>query len=297
MKRILLTGADGFLGKLISQSLQHLGHTVIPSVFDIRDENGIQEFLRKQDSFDLTIHLAAMSSVPDCEKNPTLANEINVQGALNVASRVVQHSPKSGFIFFSSAQIYDWSKVQGNEKATEDFPIHPGNVYAQSKFEAEKQLSKLFEQTSQNLVLLRLFNHTHATQSPNFFLPSVYHQILKGIDSGKVTLSLGETSLFRDIGAVQDLLTAIGHLVEKQTAHGAYNICSGTGKKLSDLIFELSKSLKVEVAIEKNPQFLRKNDPLWICGSYAKFERDFGWKPRHGENAQSLISAFLEKID
>lgn len=297
MMRILLTGANGFLGTLISQALKKAGNHITDFPFDIRDQQAIRSFFSQQSSaFDLAIHLAAMSHVPECEKEPQLARDINVTGTMNFAAALLEHSPKSRLIFFSSAQIYDWQKIQMGEQASETFPTNPTNIYAETKMAAEEGLSRLYRQMPNQLAQLRLFNHTHCSQSPSFFLPSVYQQILKGQSSGHVQLSLGETSFYRDIGAVQDLLSAILLLAENPWKNSVYNICSGSAKKLSDLIEELSRALHVRTEVSKNPQFIRKSDPPWICGSFSRFQNDFGWSPKRAQTAPDLIAAFLDKI-
>lgn len=296
MKKILITGAEGFLGQHLTRSLSKK-FSVVTSTFDITKVEQIRDFFQKQSQvFEAVLHLAAISSVPDCEKNKPLAFEVNVQGSLNLAEATKIHSPNARFLFFSSAQVYDWDN-QPELPRTEEFRTAPKNIYAETKIKAENELVESFTNSSNCLINLRLFNHVHKSQSRHFFLSSVYHQILDAKNKGlsKVTLTLGDTQLYRDIGALQDLLSAVERCLEHQQIKpvAVYNICSERTKKLNDLIMDLSKKLQVQVEISHDPKLFRQNDPLVMCGSMARFKKDFDWSQKYNASSEKLIEAFL----
>ena len=296
MKKILITGAEGFLGQHLSQSLGNK-FSVVASTFDITKKDQIQAFLQKQPSpFDAVLHLAAISNVPDCEKNKDLAFEVNVQGSLNLAEALKAHSPQARFLFFSSAQIYDWEN-QPELPRTEEFRTAPKNTYAVTKLKAEQELAAAFANSKNSLFNLRLFNHVHKSQSRHFFLSSVYHQILDAKNQGlkKVPLTLGDTQVFRDIGALQDLLSAVERCLEYRSNKpvAIYNICSERTKRLHDLILDLAKNLQVDVEISHDQKLFRQNDPKIMCGSMALFKKDFDWTQKYNQSSEKLIEAFL----
>jgi nucleoside-diphosphate-sugar epimerase len=173
----------------------------------------------------------------------------------------------------------------------ESFPINPVSYYAETKLEAEEALKK--EQSSIHLLILRLFNHTHKSQDPSFFLPSLYHQILKGMSQIKT----GNLDLERDFAAVQDLTSALNSIIQsKMTSSGIFNICSGIGKNLKVLAAELAKQLDKNVTWSVDENLIRKNEPHTIVGSSVKFQEQFNWQPKYSSNEHELIKNFLKEL-
>lgn len=291
--KILLTGSDGFIGTQISRTLGKKSHTFHSFTGDIRNLDEVKSFVKNHPS-DLVIHLAGLAHTTICEKDPKAAHEVNVKGTENLLISLKEFSDPLPILFPSSAQIY--APTEQGRKIQENDPIEPQNVYAQTKWESEK----LFQSTNilgkNHAVILRLFNHTHKSQSPDFFLPKIYQQLLKIKNSHEVDIVTGNIDLYRDIGAVQDLIAAFALIAEKSISHQGvetFNICSGTSKQLKSLIIGLAKRMDVQPKIKVDPTKIRKNDPEWICGSFEKVKKAFGWEPVYQSESQ-LIEAFLK---
>ncbi|MFZ4405654.1 MAG: GDP-mannose 4,6-dehydratase, partial [Pseudobdellovibrionaceae bacterium] len=172
---------------------------------------------------------------------------------------------------------------------------------------AEQKLQQIAEHLDLQVIVLRLFNHTHKSQGPGFFLPSLHQQILNAEEKIKT----GNLNIVRDLGALQDLLQAFTAIVESVTFSSAgsrnhttpapekflvYNICSGHGKNLSLVAEELSKQLGKKVEFEVDPSRSRPNEPFSIVGSSKKFQHDFAWVPHHAMNEVELVKSFLQNI-
>lgn len=288
MKHILVTGSQGFIGKNLTRALQAEGCLVTEFMGDFTDIQHVNAFLDSTPTFELTYHFAGISSPTKCLENKTLALKTNTIAVAELAKKISNHSPGSGFIFPSTGQVYSSKSFQPLTEAT---PLEPINFYAETKLQAEQALQMI---PNLDIGILRLFNHTHKSQDPHFFLPSLHHQILAGFNPVKT----GNLDIIRDFGALQDLLKALVILAAQNlpTRFEIYNICSGTGKKLRTLAEELATRLGKKVDWVTDTKILRRDEPLKILGSSEKFQNQFGWHPIHARNEQELIASFLEEI-
>jgi GDP-4-dehydro-6-deoxy-D-mannose reductase len=291
--KILLTGSDGFIGGQLSRTLSNKGHTFHSFKGEIRNLDEVRTFVKNHPS-DLVIHLAGLAHTSICEKDPKLAHDVNVKGTENLLVTLKENPTSIPILFPSSAQIY--AATEHGKKIEETYPIEPQNVYAQTKWEAEKLFHSKETLGKNYAIILRLFNHTHKSQSPDFFLPRIYHELMKIKNRQAEELVTGNVELYRDIGAIQDLIAAFALLAEKSVSHQGvetFNICSGTSKQLKSLIMGLAKRLDIQPKIKTDPSKIRKNDPEWICGSFEKVNKHFGWQPQYQTETQ-LIDAFLK---
>lgn len=288
--KILLTGADGFIGSQVCKSLSQRSHTFFPFMGDLRNIDQVRTFVKNNSTLDAVIHLAGISHPNACEKDPQTAHDVNVKGTENLLNCIRETLKDIPIIFPSTAQVY--AQAADGQKLDEQAKTDPKNIYAQTKWDAEK----LFQTFKTNAIILRIFNYTHKTQQPEFFLPGIYQQLLKLKNTTNQEVVTGNVELYRDIGAVQDLIAAITMIAEKspqQKGVEIFNICSGTAKQLKSLIISLGKRLGVEPLIRVDPSKIRKNDPSWICGSLQKTKKHFGWEPIYQTESQ-LIDGFLK---
>jgi nucleoside-diphosphate-sugar epimerase len=283
MKHLVVSGADGFIGKSFLSQLNtdkiqtHLFYGEITNPADV------QKFLGTLKQVDSTFHFAAISSPIHCLQNKDLAKKVNVEGAYSFAQAIAEKFPDSSFIFPSTGQVYAAGDI-----LDESSHLNPVNFYAETKLEAEILLSKL----RLNLTILRLFNHTHKSQGSQFFLPSIHQQILKG--SKKIVT--GNLQIIRDVGAVRDLIKALNAVLNKNLQGGVYNLCSGIGKNLGTLANELARQMDQSVEWVLDPKLLRPGEPNSIIGNSDKFQSTFGWKPEESINEVKLVESFLSDL-
>lgn len=143
MKKILLTGGNGFWGTRFTAKYQtkyDILSTDVPDL-DITNASKVNEVI-KTFKPDLVIHTAAVASTDFCNKNPELARKINVDGALNVASAC--QSIKSKMIFISSEQVFNGNTDSGPYSET-DLPV-PDTMYGKTKLEAEHLLKSVLDE-------------------------------------------------------------------------------------------------------------------------------------------------------
>ncbi|MGK5085628.1 NAD(P)-dependent oxidoreductase [Bdellovibrionota bacterium FG-1] len=302
-KKILITGAAGFIGSRLLPFLIKKGHEVIPSSFDLLDFEGMDKAFRTG-PWDVIIHLAGISHVPACEKNPGLAFQNNLTGTALLLEAIHRHCPQAWLVFASSAQVY--ATPQGDEIRQgvildENRTIVPQNTYARTKWQAELLIQDAARRERMKATVLRLFNHTHKSQSPDFFLPHLYQTIKQAGQEGHkgqpIQIPVGNLNVSRDIGSVQDLLDAVAALIGRASPpekFETFNVCSGSPKHLATLADQLAKNLDVKIEFITDPSRVRKGEPEKIQGSHARLTEATGWAPRCS-NEQTLLEMFLSE--
>lgn len=297
---ILVTGRDGFVGGHLCPRLERAGYRILSPRIDLPNElSGLDE-VRNED-VSVVIHLAGISAVPQCEENPALAYSVNGIGTYLLAKKVADLWPKARLIFTSTAQVYSplASLHDGSVQFTEETAVFPQNIYADSKWMAETLVREAGSRLSLEVTVLRLFNHTHKSQRPDFFLPVVYQQILQAQKktSGHPTVEVGNLDVERDIGSIFDLVNAIILVVTCQRTDRKqfeiFNICSGYPKNLRQVAHRLAQKMGVDVEFVVDPQRLRGQEIKSVCGSYEKFAKMYGWQPK-ARTIDELLSSFFE---
>lgn len=287
--KVLVTGGSGFIGSHLVSHLKKCGHDVFapdPKRFNLEELETIRNVARES-SWDVVIHLAALSHVVECESNKPLARQVNVKGT-EILLEGLDHS-KCHFIFASTAQIYRAPhdrEIADGVIFTENRELVPQNFYAQTKLEAENLIRNT---NGLRFTILRLFNHTHHSQSPTIFLPYIYKQIQDGAEQ----IPVGNIDLERDIGSIFDLVKAFDGIIENANwDHETFNVCSGRSKNLRLLAELLVKKLnsKAQFVIDKSR--IREGEPKKIVGSHQKITQVLGWRPK-ALSESDLIESFL----
>lgn len=291
MKRLLLTGGNGFVGSHLLPILEKNDYEVLDlhaGAVNLNDKSSITKALGAT-KWNIVIHLAGISSVADCDRDPANARLVNVEYTKMLLEAVARTNPYAHFVFASTAQVY-----APGEKLSETSAIAPINLYAQLKWEAEQAIQSFSEKSDLSATILRFFNHTHKTQPPNAFMPHIYKALMevKG-SAGPQKIPVGNLDLSRDIGSVRDLVQAILGVIQQQTwDFETFNVCSGHPKNLRTLAELLAAKLEVKPEFVVDPARVRANDPITIAGSHAKLTGATGWSPRVKTESQ-LIDDFL----
>ena len=316
-KNVLITGSLGFIGSHLASRLRSAQFQVLTPEFQLLDYASIDKAFRqiKADGteLDILIHLAGISHIPTCENDPTLAIQTNLGGTTLLLHALRTHFPKAVLVFASTGQVYSTKEMKARAEEiafTEDSPISPQNLYATTKWQAELLIRDASEHWGLNSVILRLFNHTHFTQAPDFFLPKIYHELKKAKDGDKI--AVGDLSVYRDIGSIVDLLTVLEKLTVKLTGGDSvkltarqteelsstvvFNVASGIPKNLQKLAEGLREKLGVQCEFVTDAKFLRPGEAASIKGNSAKLYSYLGISPS-SLNEGTLIEQFLAEIE
>ena len=293
MKKILVTGIEGFTGKYIAEELTRRGYDVIGLVHDnpivgqvacdITDKLAVKDCLAAVKP-DGVIHLAALSFVGH-EDQKAFYN-VNVFGTLNIISAIFELDLNvSKIIVASSANIYgnpDVPKINENQETS------PVNHYAMSKLAMEYMVKQWF--TKLPIIITRPFNYTGIGQHDNFLIP----KIVKHFCTNKSEIELGNIDVSRDFSDVRDIAKSYVDLLESDVRSEIFNLCSGNVYSLSSIIKKMENIAGYSIDVKVNPNFVRANEIKVLGGDNSKLYKMTGSKPTLTID-QTLFDMFNEK--
>lgn len=279
MKKVLLTGVDGFTGKYVAKELTEKGYQVIGLVYkhagegqvacDLTDKQAVKNCLVEVKP-DYVIHLAALSFVGHADQRAFY--DVNVFGALNILemAKEIGISFKK-VIFASSANIY------GNpiaiEKIDESVAPAPVNHYAMSKLAMEHMAKLWFDDFP--LLITRPFNYTGPGQAEQFLIPKIVSHFKKKA----AEIELGNIDVYRDFSDVRDIAKAYVRLLESSARSEIVNLCSGNVSSLSSIISKMEDIAGYKITVKVNPAFVRDNEIKVLGGDNSKLVFLTGFKP------------------
>jgi GDP-4-dehydro-6-deoxy-D-mannose reductase len=294
--RVLVTGADGFVGPYLVRALQARGDAVVacggpggPDGLEITDGPAVESRVRDARP-DGIIHLAGVSSVAWSHEHPASTMQVNVIGAANLLEAARRHVPGARLLLVGSGEVY--GAVAKEHRAVETDAIWPLSPYAASKAAAEILARQMAASYGVAVVLVRSFNHLGLGQSPGFVVPSLARQLLDAA-SGRSppVIEAGDLSPVRDFSHVGDVVDGYLLLLERGTLGEVYNLCSGEGRSIRAVLDELQALLGTSVEVRVDPRRLRPVEIPWLVGNPAKAEA-LGWKRR-----RTVREALQELID
>lgn len=227
---------------------------------------------------DALIHLAAQASGADALERPVPTYHVNVMGTLHVLEAVRRRAPSTRVLVTGSADVYGSGAVGG--LITEEAPLRPANPYAGSKA-AQDVIAELYAGTFQlPVVRTRTFSHTGPGQRPRFALAGFADQLAR-IDAGFAPpeIRVGNLDVTREYGDVRDVVRAYMLLLQRGEAGAAYNVATGHGHKLRDLLDRLVEISGVAATVVVDPSRVRSRDADHLVGDPAKLVSATGWKP------------------
>ena len=286
LKKILIMGACGFVGKYLIDELKDDNYDIIAC--DINNKNikynNVKfheiNILNKEDinniikeyNPDYVVNLAAISSVALSWSMPRKTFEVNVIGTLNILEAIKEYNNKCKILLIGSSEEYE--AKQSPLKETDK--INSNNPYGISKI-AQENLAKLYkEKYGLNIVCTRSFNHIGVGQLDQFVIPSFCKQVAQIDKTNKPgNIYVGNLSAYRDISDVKDIVKVYRALLENETDELVYNVGSGNSYKIEELlqyIISLSKQ-PVKIVVDKNK--LRPIDTPYICCDNTKTKEYF----------------------
>lgn len=280
MLRVLITGSDGFIGKILTQGLKNLNYFVFcldhKNGKDILDKKNFTSFKK----IDTVFHLAAVVGYIKANIDPWLTYQVNVLGTLNVLEFCKKSKAK---LLFPSAYLYQESKKILKDETD---PIQPTNFYTHSKYLAE-QLCFFYAKNYQvDVVIARTTNAYGPEQPVHYIIPLLMDSLQK-----KKTLKLTHPKALRDYLYIDDLINAYISLAKsKNTVPGEiFNVSLGKPISLSNLVNFLKKitASKTKIIFEKK---LRENEVMNGVMNNKKIINKIGWQP------QTSLSEGLRKI-
>lgn len=288
--KILVTGANGFVGGHLVRELSEHGYEVI--AISGSKEKLSSPFVSKYVYADLTnfedvkqidftgimgvVHLAGLAAVGPSFDNPLQYVETNMGIEINLYEAAQSQGVKPRFIIVSSGSLYG---PHASLPLTEESNVLPNSPYAVSKL-GQEQLAAYYGGRGFEYIIARPFNHIGPGQSLGFIAPDLTKQVIEAGNGTASEVRVGNLESRRDYTDVRDIVRAYRLLLEHGKPGGIYNICSGralSGQQILDAIFTASGSKARTV---QDPERMRPADTPAIYGSTDKLRADTGWEPQ-----------------
>ena len=224
------------------------------------------------------LHLASYSSVAYSWKHPAESFKNNTNIFLNLVMILKNVNRDCRILSIGSSEEYG-NVQEADLPLKEDAVLHPNSPYSVARV-AQEMLSEVFAKSYQmNIIFTRSFNHIGPYQDERFVVPSFIRRILdiSGSDKEKV-IETGDIAIIRDFVDVRDVVKAYYVLLTKGTPGQVYNICSGRGVSLQDIINDISKYVGVNVKTKINYDYVRPQDNKVMIGNADKIANELGWK-------------------
>ncbi|PJZ70297.1 NAD-dependent dehydratase [Leptospira perolatii] len=299
-KKILVTGADGFIGSHLTEALVRRGYSVRAFVYynsfnswgwldrcaedvkgqfevfagDIRDPNGVRTALKGCDS---VMHLAALIAIPYSYHSPDAYVDTNIKGTLNVvqASRDLEISK---VIQTSTSEVYGTARFV---PITEDHPLQGQSPYSATKIGADQIAMSFYTSFSTPVSIVRPFNTYGPRQSARAVIPTIITQIAKG----NRKIKLGAVHPTRDFNFVSDTVSGFIAALESDKSIGeVINIGSNFEISVGDTVQAIAELMSAEVVILSDDQRFRpdKSEVERLWASNEKALKLLNWIPAFG---------------
>lgn len=312
--KVLVTGADGFIGSHLTEALVRSGHDVRAFVLynsfnswgwldrcapdvagqfevfagDIRDPNGVRSAMK---GCEAVLHLAALIAIPYSYHSPDTYVDTNVKGTLNVV-QAARDLSVSSVIQTSTSEVYGTARFV---PITEDHPLQGQSPYSASKIGADQIAMSFHASFATPVTLLRPFNTYGPRQSGRAVIPTVITQIA----AGRRSIRLGSQSPTRDFNYVED--TVAGFMAALASDRGigeVINLGSNFEISIGDTARAVAEAMGTEIEIVTDEQRLRpeKSEVERLWASNDKARELLGWEPRYGGRA-GLVRGLRRTVD
>jgi UDP-glucuronate 4-epimerase len=297
MRSVLVTGGAGFIGSHFSESLVREGIKTIcldnfddfydpvikkrniaglepSSLFkvvtgDIRDLAFLKDLYRSQ-PFDAVVHLAARAGVRPSIQNPTLYEDVNIRGTVNILE-ICREFRIQRLVFASSSSVYGENmKIPFSEDDPADFPISP---YGATKRAGELLCFTYHRLYQIDIACLRFFTAFGPRQRPEMAI----HKFTRLIDHGKAVPMYGDGGSQRDYTYIHDIIDGVFKALVRNRGYEIYNLGESRTTRLIELIETIEKALGKKATIQNLPD--QPGDVPITCADITKARKKLGYDP------------------
>ena len=300
MNKILVTGADGFIGSHLTEALVRAGHDVRAFVLynsfnswgwldhcaddvngkfevfsgDIRDPNGVRVAMK---GCKCVLHLAALIAIPYSYHSPDTYVDTNIKGTLNIV-QAARDLGVNKIVRTSTSEVYGTARFV---PITEDHPLQGQSPYSASKIGADQIAMSFYTSFGTPVAILRPFNTYGPCQSARAVIPTIITQIA----NGKRQIKLGAVHPTRDFNYVADTVAGFMAVLNSDRGIGeVINIGSNFEISIGDAARTISEVMGIEIDILTDEQRLRPEksevERLWAANDKAR--ELLGWQPQYG---------------
>jgi dTDP-glucose 4,6-dehydratase len=300
LKKILITGADGFIGSHLTEALVRAGYDVRAFVLynsfnswgwldrcdedvrgkfevfpgDVRDPNGVRVATK---GCDTVLHLAALIAIPYSYHSPDMYVDTNIKGTLNIV-QAARDLGVAKVIHTSTSEVYGTARFV---PITEEHPLQGQSPYSASKIGADQIAMSFYSSFGTPVMIVRPFNTYGPRQSARAVIPTIITQIA----SGRRQIKLGALHPTRDFSYVSD--TVSGYMAALGSDRGIgeiVNLGSNFEISIGDTAQMIAEVMAAEIEIVGDDERLRpeKSEVERLCAANDKARRLLDWGPRFG---------------
>jgi dTDP-glucose 4,6-dehydratase len=315
MNKILVTGADGFIGSHLTEELVKQGNKVKAFVYynsfnswgwletlpksildkieifagDIRDPNGVRVAM---EGCDTVFHLAALIAIPFSYHSPDSYVDTNIKGTLNVL-QAARHLKTKRVLVTSTSEVYGTAQFV---PITEEHPFQGQSPYSATKIGADRLAESFYRSFDLPVTIVRPFNTFGPRQSARAVIPTIIAQLQKGFEE----IKLGSLSPTRDFLYVKDTANGFIEIAKSDKTIGEeVNIATQSEISIGELAEELIRQINPKAKIVSDEVRIRpeKSEVNRLFGSNEKIKRLTNWKPKYNleEGLKETIEWFGKK--
>lgn len=299
MKKVLVTGADGFIGSHLTEHLLEKGYDVKAFVYynsfgswgwldtlpkeklaeieifsgDIRDPNGVRTAMK---GVDWVFHLAALIAIPFSYHSPDSYVDTNIKGTLNVLQAARDLGTRKVMVT-STSEVYGTAQYVPID---ENHPFQGQSPYSATKIGADRLAESFYRSFHLPVAIVRPFNTYGPRQSARAVIPTIISQLL----AGSSEIKLGSLTPTRDFNYVRDTAAGFVAIAESDRTIGQeINIATGQEISIGDLAATIIGQINPKASIVCDEQRLRpdKSEVNRLLGSNAKIMELTEWRQRY----------------
>mgnify|MGYP001768637668 FL=1 len=296
--KILVTGADGFIGSHLTEELVRQGYDVKAFVYynsfnswgwldhsplknefevfsgDIRDPHGVKEAMK---GCDVVLHLASLIAIPYSYHSPDTYVDTNIKGTLNVLQAARELNIQK-VVHTSTSEVYGTAQYVPID---ENHPLQGQSPYSASKIGADQMAIAFYRSFETPVAIIRPFNTYGPRQSARAVIPTIITQLA----SGKRKIKLGSLHPTRDFNYIKDTVNGfISVMKHDQSIGEVINIGSNFEVSIGETAKLIAEVMGVDIEIETDDVRIRPEksevERLWADNSKAKAL--LGWEPKYG---------------
>ncbi len=271
MKKILVTGANGFVGTRLVQKLKKVGHEVVSLTSregDIADPSTLSKLY--QTDIDFAFHLASRTYIPDAWENPVEFQRVNVMGTMNVLELCRNDKIPLTYV---SAYLYGIPK---SLPIKESDRLEPNNPYALSKFMAEEACRFYAQYYNLPITIIRPFNIYGPGQKAYFLIPEIINKVLEN-----QPIRLKDMLPRRDFLYLDDLVEALLRTIPLiSSGYRIYNIGSGKSFSVKEIVETIQSIAGTDLPVI-NENIPRKNEIPDVFADIEKASQELQWSPHY----------------
>jgi len=295
-KKVLVTGADGFIGSHLVQALLNEGCSVKAFCYynsfnswgwmdtfpkeelnrievftgDIRDPNGVKTAMK---DIEIVFHLAALIAIPYSYHSPDSYVDTNIRGTLNIL-QAARDLKTERVLVTSTSEIYGTAQyIPIDEK----HPKQPQSPYSATKIGADCMADSFYRSFNLPVTIVRPFNTFGPRQSARAVIPTIITQLLKGMNE----IELGDLFPTRDLLYVTDTVRGFIEIAKSDSLNGhEINIATASEISIGDLAAEIIRQINPNATIKKDQQRMRpeKSEVYRLFGDNKKLLEHTNWK-------------------